>query len=199
MGLLSFIADRTQLINRRLASDDVPSLMPTPLSSFPTSYPINNQMPTSYPSQESAALSSVPTRDIASKYDDDDLSLGVSTNLEDMDTSSSTHHSLPSGTFSCTAILNEIYFTSKQQAFLPVFLSIKFFIKAALVVVIAVTCMTGVLILGASFLLLHKMRAVQMKSKSDILEAGAIPIAHEVFTNNGPVVVVEANLATNIF
>lgn len=196
MELLICIADRTQLINRRLASDGVPSHMPTRLSSLPTSNLVSNQMPTSYPSQESAATSSAPTQDITSKYDDDDLALGVPTNLEGLDTSSSSHHSLPSGTFNCTAIFNLIYLTSKQQAFLPLFVSVKFFIKVALVVVIAVTCMTGILILGASFLLLHKMRTVQVKSKSDSLEVGAIPIAHEVSTNNGPVVVVEASLTT---
>lgn len=41
------------------------------------------------------------------------------------------------------------------------------------------------------------MRAVKVKSKSGNEEFDEIPIAHEVVWSKGPVLVVEANLASN--
>lgn len=63
--------------------------------------------------------------------------------------------------------------------------------------VIVVTTFTGALILAVSFLLFLKMRAVKVKSKSGNVEFDEVPIAHEVVWSKGPVLVVEANLASN--
>jgi hypothetical protein len=81
---------------------------------------------------------------------------------------------------------------------LTLFLFVNFFPIVALVVVISVTCLAGISILAVSFLLFLKMRAVHAKSKNDSHELDPIPIAHEVVWSKGPVLIVEANLTSNI-
>jgi hypothetical protein len=102
------VADRAQLANRQLSSidnDDVPSGMPTPFR-FPTSYPTNVEMPTDYLiQQELTAPSSVPTLEFDSQSADDDLSFSVPKDVEGLETSTDSHHSLPSGTSSCVLII----------------------------------------------------------------------------------------------
>lgn len=78
--------------------------MPTPFTNFPTSNP-TIEMPAGYPSDKSTSPSSAPTPAFALTYSDDDLVFGVSTEV-DMETSNSTHYSLPTGTFRCDLTAN---------------------------------------------------------------------------------------------
>jgi hypothetical protein len=201
------VTDRSHSVTRGLAniySDEVPSGMPTPIS-FPTSYPTGAEMPTGFPTQQDlTAPSAVPSTEFDSKSDeDDDLAFSVPKDVEGMDTSTNSHHSLPSGTFSCVLIINVLYHQVPLTLFntsnlLTMFLFFEFFPTVALVVVISVTCLAGMIILVVSFLMFLKMRAVNAKSISTSHELDAIPIAQEVVWSKGPVLVVEANLTSNI-
>jgi hypothetical protein len=101
------VADHAQLANRQLPNidnGDVPSGMPTSLR-FPTSYPTNVEMPTGLTQQELTAPSSVPSSEFDSESADDDLTFNVPKDVEGMETSTNSHHSLPSGTSSCVLII----------------------------------------------------------------------------------------------
>lgn len=109
--------DRAQSVMHRpgnVSSENIPSDIPTPSSSFETISPAsailalshsnNDKMPHGQPVEDMMTPSAAPSPAVDTPRNDDDLTAGLPSGESDIDTSKSMHYSLPTGTRDCFSI-----------------------------------------------------------------------------------------------